>query len=136
MRPPAGARDHHVGADREAPRIAQGEDRRLEGSQRLDEAEAAHEIVGQRVALHDPARARGEPDLARLGDEVADGEHEAVRADDHALPLALGAQRLRRVGVLRHKGPQGHHRPERRLQIVPDPARVRLELGRDPPLLR
>ena len=55
----------------------------------------------------------GEPDALRLGDEIADGEHQPVLADDYAASRPLGAERRGGEGVLgnlrlkRHDGREG-----------------------------
>ena len=75
--------------------------RHAELAERLHQAEAGGLVVGERKAADHDALVGGEPDRARLGDEVADGEHQAVVADDDAVAGALGAEDLRGERVLR-----------------------------------
>src|SRR5262249_48788556 len=57
------------------------------------------------------------PDGARLGDEVADGEDEAVLADDDAVAGALRAEDLRGERVVRDLRPQADDAIERVLEV-------------------
>jgi hypothetical protein len=83
----------------------------------MHQAEARRLVVGERKAADHVAVVGGEPDGARLGDEVADGEHEAVVADHHAAAGALGAEHLRRERVLGNLGAQADDAIERRVEI-------------------
>jgi hypothetical protein len=53
------------------------------------------------VALHDAAIAQMQPDRFRLGDQVADGQHQVI-ANHHAVAGALGAERRGRECVGRN----------------------------------
>ena len=67
-------------------------------------------IVGERVAGHDGAGMRGEPDRFGFGDQVADRQHEAVVVDDDAVAGALGAEDRRGERVVRHFDAQSDDR--------------------------
>src|SRR4051812_38317683 len=81
------------------------------------EAEARGLIVGERKAADDIALVRGEPDGARLGDEVADGENEPVVTDDDAAARAQRAEDLCGESVFRDLGAQADDRIERVLEV-------------------
>ena len=85
---------------------------------------------------HDAAVAQGEPDLLGLGDQIADGEHDAVFADQHAVAGALGAERLGGEGVGRHDRADADDGAERAIEIVVVVLRLRLRAGRHRPVRR
>jgi hypothetical protein len=94
-------------AQLDAARIAELELGQLERAERLDETEAGHLVVGKHVGGDDPAIVGRQPDFLGLGDEVADGQHQAVVADDDAAAFADGAQRRGGEGVVRDVRAQG-----------------------------
>jgi hypothetical protein len=87
---------------------------------RHDQPEAACEVVGKRVPLHHCAVIRREPDRLGFGDQVADGEHQPILSDHHAVAHALGAQDRRGEGILGNLGAQCDDGIERRLEIECD----------------
>ena len=62
----------------------------IEVAERLHEAEAGHGIKSKRVTLHHASVADMQPDGLSLGDEITDGQHQAV-IDDDAVAGTLGA---------------------------------------------
>ncbi len=86
-------------------------------AERMDQAQARGLVVGERKAAHHMALVRGEPDRARLGDEIADGEDQAIVADDDATAGAQRAEDLRGEGVFGDFGPQADDRIERVLEV-------------------
>ena len=89
---------------------AERQDRRVDAGQRLHEAEAGLLVVAQHVAGNGAAIAQADPDGFGLRDEIADGEHDAVFADQGAMPDALGAQDLGRERIGRNERADAHHR--------------------------
>jgi hypothetical protein len=67
-------------------------------AQRLHQAETGLLIIGEHRTRHRAPIREVKPDRLRLGDEVADGEHDAV-ADQHAIARPLGPERLGGEGV-------------------------------------
>ena len=108
--------------------------RQVEAAERLDQAEAGLEIVGEGVAGDGAAVMGGEPDRLGLGDQVADGGDQPVRADHHAAAGALRAEGLGGEGVGRHHGLHGDDRAQRLLQVEGVVGGARLEIGGDFPL--
>ena len=94
-------------------RIAERQRRQVEPRERLHQAEAGRLVVAEHVAGHDAAVVEVQPDRLGLGDQIADGEHQAVLADQHAVAGALGAERLGGEGIGRDDRAQPHHRGER-----------------------
>ncbi len=83
-----------------------------------------------------PPRGRrgGEPDRLGLGDQVADGEDEAVVADDDAVAGALGTEDRRGEGIFRNARLQSHDGVERALQIEFNVRRIGLQRRREGPV--
>src|SRR6185295_17527955 len=133
-RPTAVARDHHVLADAAGARGASRERPYAELGEGLHQPEAGGLIVAERKRRHHDALVGGEPDGARLGDEVADGEDEAVVADHDAVADALGAEDLRGERVLRDLRAQLHDRVERAVQVEAPVLRTRAHLHRELPV--
>jgi hypothetical protein len=135
MRSPAVPGDHHLVADLAGGGGAALERRQLEAPERLHQPEAARLVVGERETRDGGAVVGRQPYRVRLGDQVADGEHEPV-ADHDAVAGALGAEDLRGESVLRHLGAQQHHRVERSLEVEACVVRLRTHLFREGPLFR
>jgi putative membrane protein len=114
---PAGPADHHVLADLRFGRTAQRQRRQVEMRQRLHHAEAGLLVIAEHVAGHHFAAAERDPDVVGLGDQIADGEHDAVAAHQHAMAGALRAQRLRRERVRRNGGADADHRGQSLVQL-------------------
>src|SRR5207244_4288106 len=76
----AGGDDRRI-LDAQAAGVAELERRQSQPAECLDEAESGLLIESDDMTLRRPTIARAEPQRLRLGDEVADGEHEAVLAD-------------------------------------------------------
>jgi len=85
------------------------------------------------VTLNDRAPVGREPDRFGFGDQIADGEREAVFADHHTVAEAFGAENGRSERVLRDLRAQFHHRVEHGGQIKAQFSRVRLQLGGEGP---
>jgi hypothetical protein len=103
-------------------------------AERLHQAEARRLVVAERKRRHHHALVRGEPDRARLGDEVADGEDESVVPDHHAVADALRAEDLGGEGVLWDLGAKLHHRVEGTVEIEAPVLRPRAHFGRELPV--
>lgn len=73
-------------------------------AERLDEPEAGLLIEGEGVRRDDLAIPARQPDFFRLGDEIADRQHQAVVANDDAAALADGSKRRGGEGVLGNAG--------------------------------
>jgi hypothetical protein len=73
-RPPAHTCDHHLLANGRTTGVADWQHRDVKPTQRLNKPEAGHLVVGQHVALDDPARIGSKPDLLSFRDQVTDGE--------------------------------------------------------------
>ncbi len=129
---PARPRDHGPVADPQGLRASEAQGGQAEIAQGLDEAEAGHRIVADDMGGHEAPVMGGEPDALGLDHEIADGQHEAVLADHHAVPARLGAERLGGEGLRGRAGGQGDHRGQRPFEIVGVVARFRLLGGRDP----
>ena len=82
--------------------------RQIEPAERLHQAEAGLLVIGERMGGNDAPVVARQPDLLGFGDQIADGQHQPVLADDHAAALPLGAQRRRREGVLGNRGMNLH----------------------------
>ena len=107
---------------------------RSKPAERLDQAEAGLEVVGEGVAGDGAAVMGGEPDRLGLGHQVADGGDQAVGTDDHAAAGALRAEGLGGEGVGRDHGLHGDHRAQRPLQVEGVVGGARLEIGGNFPL--
>src|SRR3954468_20392026 len=133
-RPAAVTRDHHVLADAAGAGAAARERPHAELGEGLHQSEPGGLIVAERKRRHHHALVRGEPDGACLGDEVADGQDEAVVADYDAVADALGAEDLRGERVLRNLRAQLHDRVERPVQVEAPVLRTRAHLHRELPV--
>ena len=100
----------------------------------MHQAEAGRLVVGEREAADHRALVRREPDGARLGDEIADGEHQAVLADDDAAARAQRAEDLRGEGVVGDFSAQPDDAVERPLEVEAPLLRPRPHLDRKGPL--
>ena len=109
--------------------------RRIQLAQGLDQAEPGRLVIGKRVAGHDGAAIGGEPDLRRLVDEVADGEHETVLADHRAITATLGAERGGGVSIVRNFRAHQYHRIERAREVKLGFARPSVAATRGRPIV-
>jgi hypothetical protein len=73
------------------------------------------------------------PSGARFGDQVADGEDQAVFADHDAAARALGAEDRSGKGVFRNFGAHADHRVERAVKIEAPVLRARPHVDRKGP---
>ncbi|EGE60795.1 hypothetical protein RHECNPAF_1340044 [Rhizobium etli CNPAF512] len=89
-------------------RVTEIHGRSVENAERLHQAEAAFLIIGKGMGGNHPAVLGRQPDFLRLGDEITDGQHQAVVANDDAAALPDSAKRLRREGIFRNGGTDGH----------------------------
>ena len=87
------------------------------------------------MAGNEAAIGGGDPDRLGFSDEIADGQHEAVIADDDAGALAFRAQRGGGEGILRRGGAQADDGTERGFKVKWVVAGVGLQLGRNCPIL-
>ena len=110
--------ERHGVADIGLPGVAELDRRQAERRQRLHQAEAGLLIVGQRMRGNHSAVLVGQPDFLGLGDQIADGEHHAILADEDAIAGPFGAKRLRRKGIGGDDGMDGHDRRERAIEVV------------------
>ncbi len=98
-RPPGSVGKHDGIADLGTRCIAEVQRGQIELAQRLHQAESGFLVVGQRMRRnHAPITGR-QPDFLGLGDQIADGEHQPVFADDHAAAFAQAAERPGGEGV-------------------------------------
>ena len=130
MPPAAFAGDDHEIADLEGGRRADFERRHAEAAERLHQAEPRFEVVAQRVAREHAAIARRQPDRFRLGDQVANGEHKAARADEDPVAGSLRPQNPGGERVLRDGCAQAHNRAERAVEVEGHLLRLRLRRER------
>ena len=100
-----------------------------ETAERLHQAEAAGEVVCQRIALHHGAVVGGKPDGFGFGDQIADGKDEAVVANDDAVSGPLGTQDRRSECIFRNIGAKRNNRIERGGEVEVDLPRARLQLA-------
>ena len=98
-------------------RIADRQLGKIEAGEGLDEAEAGRLVVAEHVALDRAAVGEAEPDGLGLGDQVADGEHQPVAADDDAMAGPLGAEDRGGEGVVGDAGAESDHGGERPIEI-------------------
>src|SRR3569832_2238960 len=90
--------------------FAQRQGRQIELPQRLDKTKATLLVVSERVAGDDATILRCEPHLLSLGDEVPDGEDEALLGDHHAAAFAPRAKAGGSKGIVRDVGTDGDDR--------------------------
>ena len=98
---PADAAEHHAFAELGRFRGAERQRLQVKFGERLHQAEAGFLVEAERGAFDRAAVAEMQPDGFRLGDQIADGEDQAV-ADDDAVAGALDAQRFGGEGVGRN----------------------------------
>ncbi len=132
---PARAGQDHFFTQRRVPSLGQGQHRDGQGLQRLHQAKAGGLVEAQHMARDLLAFAGGQGDVVGLGDQIADGQDDAVLADQDAVADPLSAQRARGEGVGRHIGVQPHHRRQRPVQVEGIVLRLRLGLVRHAPIL-
>ena len=97
----AAADDGHGVADAERIGAAELHRRAVQRQGRLDEREAAIEVVADDEARHHGV-ARADPEILRLVHDVADRRDQPVGANAHAVTHALGAEQPRAHGVIGH----------------------------------
>ncbi len=131
---PAGAGDDDALTHRGGRRLTKFERRHVELGECLDQPEPGLLIIAKHVPRHRPAVAQRKPDRVRLSDQIADGQDQAVAANDDAVTGAFGAQRFRRKRIRRHRRPQRHDAGKRRSEIVGIILRLRLHRGRHLPV--
>lgn len=130
----AGAADNDAFAEGHAARIAEPRGRNVERAERLHEAETSRLVVAENMARRDAAGSGGEPDLLRLGDQVANGQDDSVLADQHGVPGPFRAQG--RGGECVGRGPRGEadHGSKRPVEIEGVIAGLRLRNPRRLPV--
>ena len=84
------------------------------------------------MAFDHAAVAEMQPDGFGLGDQIADGQHQAV-VDQHAVAAAFGAERGGAEGVRRDDRVQADHGGERAVEVEAVVLRARLKRGRHLP---
>ena len=104
-------------------------------AERLDQAKAGGLVIGERVACDHITAIGGEPNARRFSDEIADGEHQAIFADHHAITAALGAEQIGSEGVRRYLGAHQHHGVVGACQVKLRFLGLRLQRLREGPLL-
>jgi len=77
---------------------------------------------------------RAQPHRLRLGDEIADRQHQPVLADHGARPGAFGAEGRGGERVVGHARAQPDDREQGALQVESAVARVGLQLRRNVPV--
>ena len=82
----------------------------LDRHQRLHQAEAGGQVIGDGAGRQHPPALRQHLDLLGLEDQVADGEHQPVGADDHARAEARAPQGLDGACLRCRGGAQADHR--------------------------
>jgi hypothetical protein len=112
------------------------EPRRPEAGQRLDQAETRRLVVQDRPAADDVTAIGREPDRRGFGDQVADGQDQAIGADHRAIAAALGAEDAGGECIVGDDGAHLHHRVERAGEVEPQFVQRRLQrFGRGPFLM-
>ena len=132
--PPAEAADHHALADRGIGGLADVERGHVELGERLHQAKPGLLIVAEHMARHRTAVTERNPDRLRFGNQIADGQHQAVVANEDAVAGALGAERLRGECVRWYGGMQSDHGRQRVLEIEAVIIGLRLRGGRHLPV--
>jgi hypothetical protein len=107
--PPAAAGQDDGIVPLQVARIAQRQGRQLQRLERVDQAEAGHGVIAENVGGNPAPFVGDQGDLVGLGDQIADGQHQAVVADDDSVAQPLGAQRLGGERVGGHLGVQHDH---------------------------
>ena len=134
--PSAGAADDDRFADLGPARLAERHGRRVEPGQRLDEAEAGLLIRAEHIAFHEPAVVEPQPDRFGFGDQIADGQNEAIAADQDAVAGPFRAERRcgERIGGDPHR--DADHARQGMVEIEGVIPRLRLQGGGDRPVLQ
>ena len=131
--PPAAA-DHDPLADLGRCQIADRQLGKIEAGEGLDEAEAGRLVVAEHVARDRAPVDKTEPDGLGLGDQVADGEHQPVAADDDAMAGPLGAEDRGGKGIVGDAGAETDHGRERPIEIEIEVFAARLHRRRQLPI--
>ena len=105
-----------------------------QAAQRQHQPEPGDLVVGKRMARHHRAVVGGEPDGLRLGDQVTDGEDQAVVADHDAVADTLCAENAGGERFLRDFGLHQHHRVQRGGEIEAEFLGLGLEAGGEGPI--
>ncbi len=126
--------DNSVRAHFGARRRAELHCRQRDPAERCHEAETGDVVVGHNVRGHRGAIGSGEPDALRLCNEIADGEHEPVWANDDAATDALHAKVVSRKCVVRHLGAEQHDGAKNSLEVEGQRARRGLQLVGESPV--
>ena len=132
---PSTTPDHDLIARLQMTGIAQGQHRHPQGFERLHQTETALIIVSEHMGLHDPTLVGGQPDFFGLGNQVADGDDEAIIPNDNALARPLRAERLGGEGIVRGACPKGNHCGQSVLEVIAESSRIGLVLRRDFPFV-
>jgi hypothetical protein len=88
------------------------------------------------MARDDGAIVGGKPDRLGFRDQIADGENEAVIADDDAVAESLGAENLGSECIIGDFRAQHHHRAQRRCEIESQFVGLGLHVGGECPMIR
>ena len=86
-------------------------------------------MAGYRIAA-----VRGQPNCLRFGDQIADGQHQALVADDDAITAALSTQNIGGERLFGNFGAQQHHRRQCLVQVKVDRLWIRLHGLRKSPV--
>ena len=132
--PSAGSANDDAFAKRGRRRLAELQRRHVEFGKRLHQPEAGLLIIAKHVAGHRPTVAQREPDRVRFGDQIADGQDQAVAANDDTVAGTLGAERFRGERIRGHGYAQRHHAGQGQLEIVAIILGLRLRRGRHFPV--
>ena len=114
---PAISGHQHVLAYREGGGIPERHGGPIGSLQRLNQAESAFLVVGDDVAGSGERLPVDQPHTVRLRNQVADGEHEPVVANDDAVAGTFRAEHRRGQGVFRDAGAKRYHSPQNMLDI-------------------
>src|SRR3954454_15107779 len=102
MVPTAGAADHHLLADAGGARLSERQRWQVYAGQCLHQPEARLLVIAEYVTGCRLPVAEREPNLIGLRDQITDGEHHAVLANEDAVAGTLGPKRLGRERVRRN----------------------------------
>src|SRR5258705_11987036 len=130
------ADDDQVVADRAGGRATAGQRRYAETAERLNESESCRLVVRKRVTRDRQAAIGRQPDAAGFGNEIADGEDEAVVADDDTVASALRAEDRSSEGIFGDFRAQLHDGVECRVEVEPQLVLPRLHALRKRPAAR
>jgi hypothetical protein len=112
----AGTAHNHTCADLSLRGIAEGQARKIEAAQGLQQTEAGFLVVTQHMPRGDLSTAGADPYGLRLGDQVTDGQNHAVVADLNAVTRPLRAEGLGGEGVGRDDRANAYDRRKRILE--------------------